>query len=107
MGPFGGNSSGQGRPQQPVRRPNYGKPMMQRPPMGPVSGQRPFGMGPMPTPNRGGGLPTSNTGGMTPISMPMGNQGIGTPGQQPLEENQLWRTYNRLLGGQMAPRMLF
>lgn len=106
MGPYGG-ASNRIKAQQPSRRPNYGRPMMQSPTMGPSSGAQPFGMGPMPTPNRGGGMPTSNTGGMPPIAMPMGSQGIGTPGQQPLEENQLWRTYNRLLGGQMAPRMLF
>lgn len=106
IGPYGGGASNRIKAQQPSRRPNYGRPMMQSP-MGPASGARPFGIGPMPTPNRGGGMPVSSP---MPVNKPMpflgGEGGIGTPGQQPLEENQLWRTYNRLLGGQMAPRML-
>lgn len=29
------------------------------------------------------------------------------PTQTPMEDSQLWRAYNRLQGGKMAPRMLF
>lgn len=100
-----------------MQRPPMGQrpPMMQRPPMGPVSGKSPFGMGPMPT--RRPEQPVSGTNPVgrprpniipMPESMPPGMDGgmVAQPGQQPIEENQLWRTYNRLLGGSMAPRML-
>jgi hypothetical protein len=73
------------------------------------TGNMPFGMGPMPRPE--GTPPISTTmpvGRQRPNIIPFinPNTGVGTPGQQPIEENQLWRTYNRLLGGPMAPRML-
>jgi len=48
----------------------------------------------------GGGMRIPDTG----IGMGMGPT---APSQQPMEENQLWRTYNRMLGGSVAPRMLF
>lgn len=85
-----------------------------RPPMRRPSSDIPFGMGPMP---QMGQPPVSTTMPVgrprpniipMPDSMPpgMGSGMVQQPGQQPIEENQLWRTYNRLLGGPMAPRML-
>lgn len=94
--------------QGPGMPPPMRQPRIQRP-----TGDKPFGMGPMPIPNQGQ-PPVSTTmpvregmrqrPNIIPFSGGMG--GIETPGQQPLEENQLWRTYNRLQGGQMSPRML-
>jgi len=99
------------RPQVMPRRPMMGQPMRgQRP-----SGEKPFGMGPMPF---SGGEPVSSTmpvGRQRPDIIPMSSSGMPPgmgggmmqqPGQQPMEENQLWRTYNRLLSSPMAPRML-
>jgi len=100
----------------PMNRPQV-MPRPQGPSMGRPSGNTPFGMGPMPMPNSGGkqftpidipGMERS-PGSIPPSAWGGFGEGIQTPGQQPLEENQLWRTYNRLLGGDkgsMGPRML-
>ncbi len=88
------------------QKPNTGKP----------SGNRPFGMGPMPQMGRQPVSTTMPVGRPRPNIIPLPSSGmppgmgdgmVQQPGQQPIEENQLWRTYNRLLGGSMAPRMLF
>ena len=107
--PAGFERPGMQRP--PMSRPQV-MPRPQGPSMGRPTGNSPFGMGPMPSPPVSG---TNPVGRQRPniIPMPsgmppgMGEGMMQQPGQQPIEENQLWRTYNRLLGGPMAPRMLF
>lgn len=73
---------------------------------------RPGGMRPQVEPRQPGSMiresqPVSTT-------MPVGRRQpqfdftqMPQPVQTPMEDSQLWRAYNRLSGGPMAPRMLF
>ena len=108
---------------QPMKRPAMGPrppmsmgvpgmarpPMMQRPPMGQITGDAPFGMGPMPNMGQQPVSTTMPVGGprpsLIPVPTPFGNGNDHR--EMPMEENPLWRTYNRLSGNPTASRMLF